>query len=176
MAIPLDHMKERLHFAYVHAVVARAGATCQPLSEDYGIDATISAIKRKPNGKYGPTSISFECQLKATTKLELRDDQIVYDLDAKAYNNLVELENRFGILILYRLPKNPDEWLKVSGDALCMETCCYWKLLTGDTTTNTDSKRICIPKQQLFDTHAVTYLLDKVRQRQAEFRRWMTSQ
>jgi len=178
MPIPLEHMKERLNFAYVHAVVAKAGATCQPYSDDYGIDARISAIKQKPNGKFGPTAVGFECQLKATTTWEFKDENIVYDLDADAYNNLVELEDRFGILILYRLPKDadPDAWLKVSEDVLSMRHCCYWKLLTGEITPNTSTKRIWIPKQQLFDSQAVTKLLDQVRQRNEEFRRWRMSQ
>ena len=177
MAIPLDHMKERLHFAYVRAVVARAGATCRPYyDDDYGIDARITAIKLRANGKPGPTSVGFECQLKATTTWEIKDDQIVYDLDADAYNKLVELEDMFGILILLRLPDDPDSWLNVSEDIMCMRHCCYWKLLTGETTTNTGTKRIFIPRQQLFNPQAVTDLLEQVRQRQAEFRRWSMSQ
>ena len=178
MPIPLNHMKERLHFAYVRAVVARAGATLQPYDDDYGIDARISAISLTQEGKYIAKGGAFDCQLKATTDWEIRDEHIVYDLDVRAYNNLVELEDRIGVLILYRLPKqsDPDAWLTVSKDNLIMRTCCYWKLLKGEKTTNTSTKRICIPTQQLFDPQAVTKLLDQVRQRNEEFRRWRMSQ
>lgn len=177
MPIPLEHMMERLHFAYVRAVVARAGATCQPYyTDDYGMDARISAIKLRPNGKPGPTSLGFECQLKATTTWDVKDDKIVYDLNADSYNKLVELEDMFGILILYRLPKNPEEWLDVSDKVLSMRKCCHWKLLTGDTIPNTSTKRVFIPKRQLFDPQAVTHLLEEVRKRNEEFRRWRMSQ
>lgn len=178
MPLPLNHMKERLHLAYVRAVVARAGATFQPYDEDYGIDARISAVSLTPDGKYIAKGSAFDCQLKATTDWEIKDEHIVYDLDVKAYNNLVELKERLGILILYRLPKqpDPDAWVTVSKDNLTMRTCCYWKLLTGDKTTNTSTKQICIPTQQLFDHQAVTDLLEEVRKRNEEFRRWRMSQ
>lgn len=176
MPIPIEHMMERLHFAYVHAVVARAGATCQPYIQDYGSDARISAIRAKPTGGFAKTAIGFECQLKATTTWKFEDENIVYDLDADAYNKLIELEDMFGILILFRMPKDPLEWLEITENIFYMRHCCYWMLLTGERTTNTSTKRIFIPTQQLFDPQAVTDLLEQVKQRNAEFRRWRNSQ
>ncbi len=176
MPIPIEHMMERLSFAFVNAVVARAGATCQPYNQDYGSDARISAIRALPNGKYAKSAIGFECQLKSTINCDIKNEHVVYDLDADDYNKLVELEDMFGILILLCLPKKKVDWLQITENALSLRNCCYWKLLKGETTTNTSTKRIFIPTQQLFDPHAVTELLEEVRKRNAEFRRWRMSQ
>ena len=168
-------MKERLSYAYVHAVVARAGATCQPYQQDYGSDARISAIRARLNGGYAKSANGFECQLKATTAWQIREQTVVYDLDAKAYNKLVELEDMFGILILVCLPADETDWLRVAESALSLRKCCYWIHLTGETVSNASAKRIWIPRQQLFDTDAVTQLLARVDRRNAEFRRWERS-
>ncbi len=176
MPIPIEHMMERLQFAYVRAVVATAGATCQPYNEDYGSDARISAITALPNGKFSKSATGFECQLKASTTCVFDNGHVVYDLDAHAYNRLVSLEDMFGILILFRMPKRRDLWLTANEDILSLRYCCYWELLTGDTTTNTSTKRIKIPQHQLFDPAAVIYLLERVAKRQAEYRRWRKSQ
>lgn len=177
MSIPLRHMMEYLQIAYVRAVVARAEATYQTYEQDYGIDGRISAIRGlTPEGKPIPDICAFDCQLKATRNWKIENDHVKFDLDVRAYNTLIALQDRLGILILYRLPKNIDKWLTVSEESLCMRKCCYWKLLSGEPTTNTSTKQVCIPQSQLFDTSAVTYLLDQVRQRNEDIRRWRMSQ
>lgn len=175
MPIPSSHLQERLHFAYVHAVVAKAGATCQPYNPDYGTDARISAIKIKPSGGYAKSTVGFECQLKSSTSCEINDQHVVYDLDANTYNHLVAFEDMFGILILFRLPKREVDWLEISEDVMCLRNCCYWLHLTGKKTKNISSKRIFIPRHQLFNPEAVKQLLNQVKQKQAAFRRWSSS-
>lgn len=165
MPIPSSHMKEQLQFSYVNAVVARSGAKCTPPPSDYGMDVIISEVKILPDGSFTDTSFLFHGQLKATTRCKIRNDYVVYDLDVKTYNKLVQWEgNAPAILIVFKLPKNEQEWLNLDEDVLCMRNCCYWMRLEGKVSTNVSSKTIKIPREQVFDPQAVTYLLDQVRQ------------
>lgn len=164
MPIPPDHIKERLSNAYVSAVVARAGATFTPKHPEYGTDAYIQSVTQLPSGKYAPTGHLFLCQLKATTTSELEDDYVVYDMEVQAYNKLANWEGTAPcILVLFRLPKNPEEWLTLDEEQLLLKRCCYWLHITGPPSTNESSQRIRIPRTQMFTPEAVTELLEKVK-------------
>ena len=164
MSLPLNHKMEHLHFAYVRAVVAKAGANCTRPENDYGEDLTINKVRPRPGGGFTGTGFLFQCQLKATTNLKVEDDYVVYDMEIGAYNKLVEWKGGLMILIVFKLPKDEQEWLSVTEDVLCMKDCCYyWIPLREETSTNKSSKRIRIPKNQLFDPQAVTDLLEQVR-------------
>ena len=161
MSLPLNYKMEHLHFAYVRAVVAKAGANCTRPENDYGVDLRINKVRTKPDGGFADTGFLFHCQLKATTNLKVEDDYVVYDMEAGAYKNLVEWQGGLMILIVFKLPKDEQEWLSVTEDVLCMKDCCYWMRLE-ETSTNESSKRIRIPRNQLFDPQAVTDLLERV--------------
>ena len=164
MPIPRKHIQERLQRAYVEAVVAKAGATCTPYHQDYGLDLRINDIRQSSKGNYQPSGIAFECQLKASTQCEQKHEHVVYDIKKEAYNKLVELESGLAILIVFKLPKNTQEWLKVEEDMFYMKHCCYWIHLTGEATKNKYTQRIRIPRNQIFTPQAVQDLLMQVRQ------------
>ena len=161
MSLPLNYKMEHLHFAYVRAVVAKAGANCTRPENDYGADLIINKVQPKSGGGFTDTGFLFQCQLKATTNLKVEDDYVVYDMKAAAYNKLVEWEGGLMILIVFKLPKDEQEWLSVTEDILCMKDCCYYWI--PESSTNKSSKRIRIPKNKLFDPQAVTDLLKRVR-------------
>ena len=163
MSLPLNYKMEHLHFAYVRAVAAKAGANCTRPENDYGVDLRINKVRTKPDGGFADTGFLFHCQLKATTNLKVEDDYVVYDMEAGAYKNLVEWKGGWIILIVFKLPKDEQEWLSVTEDVLCMKDCCYWIHLREESSTNESSKRIRIPRNQLFDPQAVTDLLERVR-------------
>lgn len=163
MPIPLNHIQERLSVAYVSAIVARAGANFMQLNgSEYGIDGTIQHVRKLPNGKFTNTGWHFDCQLKATIDWIERPDAIVYDLDVDAYNKLVGWEGSLCILVLFRMPKNEDEWLYVNEQSLLLRNCCYWKRLRGQTSTNSRSVRIEIPRVNLFTPDTVNSLLTQL--------------
>ena len=161
MSLPLNYKMEHLHFAYVRAVAAKAGANCTRPENDYGVDLRINKVRTKPDGGFADTGFLFHCQLKATTNLKVEDNYVVYDMEAGAYKNLVEWKGGLMILIVFKLPKDEQEWLSVTEDVLCMKDCCYWIHLE-ESSTNKSSKRIRIPRNQLFDPQAVTDLLERV--------------
>lgn len=163
MPLPISHIKERLSVAYVRTVTAKAGAMF--LTSDgteYGTDAIIQKVKLLPNGKYTASGWSFNCQLKATTDWIENKNEIIYDIEADAYNKLVCWEGTPCILILYRLPKDDTNWLLLDENVLQLRSCCYWIHLIGLPSSNKSTVRIQIPRSQLFCPESVNYLLDTV--------------
>ena len=90
--ITRQHRQEQLSRAYLHAVAADAGLIFDATSVDYGVDGAIRVVKQH-NGRRLLSGHSLDVQLKATTNWQVEVNSIVYDLEAKTYNDLVE---RFG--------------------------------------------------------------------------------
>lgn len=168
MSMPLDHIKERLSVAYVRAVVARAGARfTENDAPEYGVDGFIRKIKQLPNGRYEGTGFCFHCQLKATTTSELRDQDVIYDMEVDAYNKLARWEGCSPcILVIFRLPENPEEWLRLTEEQFLLKNCCYWEHITDSPSRNKSSQRIRIPRTQTFTPEAVAELLERVKRRE----------
>lgn len=95
-------------------------------------------------------SLSF--QLKASTLWQRDDNTVIYDLEAKTYNDLVLRRNfRMAvpcILILFALPPDPAQWLIYNEEEMRLRGSCYWDYLSGAPTENRQSVRIRIPRQQ----------------------------
>jgi hypothetical protein len=164
MTIPLDHMKEELQYAYTSAVVARAGAIFTPPKRDYGTDGIIGEIQTLSDGKYLSTGRYIACQLKATTICSFEVDCVVYDMDVEAYNKFARWEGPTPyILILFRLPQNPQEWLVLDEEQLLLKKCCYWTQIFGSPSGNASSVRIRIPRTQTFTPDTVIELFEKLR-------------
>ena len=166
MSMPSEHMKERLSVAYVRAVTARAGAKfTENNAPEYGVDGFIREVSKLPSGKYTGTGYLFHFQLKATTTCELKDDCVVYDMEVNAYNKLAQWKGISPcILVLFRLPEDPTEWLKLDEDQLLLRNCCYWEHVTGPPSPNTRSQRVKIPRAQTFTPDVVAELLERVEQ------------
>ncbi len=163
MSLTTQHIEEALCFAYVQAVAGRAGVNTSFDRLDYGIDIYFRSINILPNGRRRSSDIILPAQLKASTNCIFTEKAVGYDLEAKAYNDLVYktadgVERPF-ILIVFCLPKNPAAWLEVSEEQLLLRKCCYWHHLVGEPTNNVGTKRIYIPRSQLFTPDALQYLL-----------------
>lgn len=160
MPIPPNLVKQELHFAYFRAVVADAGATAATPTPDIGIDFIVSGARIRNETKFAPTGFSFFCQLKSTTDWKIRGDDVVYAVEADAYNKLAELEKGLGILIVYALPQQGERPLSVDESCFQLRRCCYWYRVPREPTLNTSSTTITIPRTQLFDRNAVAHLLE----------------
>ncbi|MDE2820344.1 MAG: DUF4365 domain-containing protein [Chloroflexota bacterium] len=160
MPLPPSLVKQELHFAYFRAVVADAGATAATPTPDIGIDFIVSGARIRNETKYAPTGLSFFCQLKSTIDWTIRGDDVVYAVEADAYNKLAELEKGLGILIVYALPQHGISPLTVDESCLQLRKCCYWYHIPREPTLNTSSITIKIPRTQLFDRNAVARLLE----------------
>lgn len=132
---------------------------------DYGVDGQVRILEKRGN-RIREIGMGFDFQSKTTTDWFLDGTDIVYDLEAKAYNDLVEkIEGRAFpfLLILLCLPKDDAEWLTVSADQLILQKCAFWAKLEGTETENKDSKRIKIPQSNVFTPHAVGSILSDIR-------------
>ncbi len=163
MSLTTQHIEEALCFAYVQAVAGRAGVNIFVPLHDYGVDICFEAINILPNGRRLSSRVSLSSQLKASKNCFFTEEAVGYDLEAKAYNDLVGktadgVERPF-ILIVFCLPKNPAEWLEVREEQLLLRKCCYWHHLVGEPTNNVGTKRIYIPRSQLFTPDALKTLL-----------------
>ncbi|MEI8173535.1 MAG: DUF4365 domain-containing protein [Deltaproteobacteria bacterium] len=163
--ITRQHQQEQLSRAYFNAVTAQAGHIFESTSIDYGVDGSLKHVKNQ-NGRRFPSGHTIDVQLKATTTWSERGDQIVYDVEAKTYNDLMERVNTPHatqlILVVLCLPENQEDWLAVSHEQLILKRCCYWCCLSGTPTDNKQTKRIEIPKANLLDCAAINRLLQKV--------------
>jgi hypothetical protein len=164
--ITIQHTKEELSMAYIQAVAAKAGQNLiVGRRHDYGYDGTIKHII-KDGFRHIESGFGFDFQAKATCDWSLEAGEVVYDLEAKTYNDFVTRANRNGalpsILIVMCLCASESDWLTVSCDQMVLKNCAYWLNLKGDVTTNKATKRIRIPAQNVFTPENMVTLLERI--------------
>lgn len=168
--LTIPHCKESLSRAYLTAVVGRSRNNLSLNSEeyDYGVDGTVRKITCRtgaPN-RYHQSGFGFDFQSKSTTKWQKDKNEIVYDLEASAYNDLVaRSKEQRGIplfLVLLCLEDDDTKWLTIDENQLILRRCAYWFQINGDFTSNTTSKRIRIPDKNLLDPQSINTLLNAI--------------
>jgi Domain of unknown function (DUF4365) len=164
--LTIPHCKESLSRAYVTAVVGRSRHKLNWNSEfDYGIDGYVRIIEKR-GIRHSETGLGFDFQSKTTTKWTLEDGEIVYDLEADAYNDLASRAGNGALpflLVLLCIPKDEAVWLDVSEDRLVLQKCAYWLQLDGVVTSNEATKRIRIPVANVFTPSSVSAILQSVK-------------
>jgi hypothetical protein len=171
-----QHVQEALCRAYVLAVAAHAGILCRIKGEfDYGLDGEFRnvVIRKEPagNNRYLETGRAVDFQMKASKNWELKNNSIVYDLEAKTFRDLafqnaaMEKEGSSpSILILLCLPTDASTWLTVSGEQLLLKKSCYWHWVPGTAVSdNSATTRIVIPDSNVLTQSALEELLKKAR-------------
>ncbi len=162
----LNHRKEALSRAYVHALAAAAGVLCSRPDPDYGIDLCLREVEVRDK-RLWDTGVQIDVQLKATSKSLLADTEIRYDLDADGYNTLCRSAGGVPrILVLVVLPDDEREWLSQTPDELCLRRCAFWASLEGRRETAARSSvRITIPRADVFSPDVIRLLMDRARSR-----------
>jgi hypothetical protein len=171
MSLTQQHMEEGLSLAYVQAISAKAGVNFSFHKWDYGIDGTFHSVKIIQRGSNIKRRIDsgypLDFQLKASIKWTIDSTNIVFDLESKTFNDLIDRSKEIRatpcILMVYCLPKDENLWLKINEKCLLMQKCCYWMYLTGQMTDNKASQRIRIPRTQILTPNALLILLEKVK-------------
>jgi Domain of unknown function (DUF4365) len=164
--LPQQTIEEQLSLAHVQAIAAQAGVSMSYFNLDYGFDGTFRSIRRNWGTRLVTQGFGLDFQLKASINYMTEPEYIVYDLEAKTYNDLVD--RQFGnrripcVLLLKTLPARPDIWLTATEEALIIGGGCYWASLTGSLTTNTKTVRIRIPREQLFSPASLRWMLDQI--------------
>ena len=160
--VPQSQRQEALSRAYVRAIAARAGVTCADLFQDFGADMILRDVAQQEHNfvEDGP---QVDLQLKSTTRAEVRETEVRYDLDVRAYNWLRQQQvSQPRVLVLMVLPEDEARWLSQSLEELVLRRCAYWLNLRGaGPTTNQRTIRIKLPRANVFSSAAVRRLLDE---------------
>lgn len=164
-----EHSKEDLSRAYVQAVAAIAGVivSINGRSHDYGMDGSFHEVSLL-NGRRVGSGVTLDFQLKATTRIDVHDDFVSFNLDADTINLLASrIDNPCAtpaILIVLSLPKESQEWLKLSEGELILKNCCYWSYISS-LTNNLYTATQKISRGQLFTPEALNNLLGQISKR-----------
>jgi hypothetical protein len=148
-------IKEAISRHFIELVVNRSGFTCFKPEPDQGVDLTVNQtmeILRNGRTRHLQGGKYVDLQLKCTCESQVQREAngLKYDLEAKAYNDLI-VRRDSGIapliLVLLVLPDNSDEWITVTPDELIVRRCAYWFVppAGAEETNNTETVRIMIP-------------------------------
>lgn len=155
----ISHSKELLGLAYVEAIAASTGVNFnEPKIDNDGIDITFRG--KGFSGLYSEPK--FEAQLKCTSKkgcIDKKNNQLVYQLDAKNYNYLIGPSQIPLILIVHHAPSQESDWLEESEQYMKLKYASYWFSLYGKEKIETDSRVIRIPLEQRFDSEAMKRMM-----------------
>lgn len=163
VALPIteQHTEESLCFAHIYALAGVAGVNYSvKKTYDYGVDGQFTAVVSRGTRRVD-TGFPLDFQAKATINWKLADGKIVYDLEAKTYNDLAQRTpaETTMILILLCLPESRSDWHRASCDETVMRHCCYWHMISGEPTLNKLTQRIYVPCENLLTPDSLNQLL-----------------
>lgn len=164
-----NEIKEELSRSYIKSVANFLGYKIEIPERDHGTDCRIVEVTPIHKGdkiKYRDSGRLIDIQLKATTEesVEFEGDFIKYDLEAKAYNDLIfRLKGvHYLVLIVFVLPKDKKDWVSCSDNELILRKNAYW-FLPSDIDEETDNKssiRIKIPLKNRFSFDSIQQLFE----------------
>lgn len=166
MSLTVQDAKEIMCLAHIYATAGKARVAFSADVHDYGVDGTFKVIRQR-GAALVPSGIPLDYQAKATTAWKFEGADVVYDLDARAYNNIVERtsDETTMILILLCLPPDFERWHEVTADTTILRHCCYWWVESGELTNRTAKQKIRIPQADLFTPDTLLKLLELERLR-----------
>lgn len=162
-AVADTDVEAELSYAFLHAVAAQAQAECKAtprLSDNRGVDAHLTSWGPfPPNAK---KEVDLKVQLKATIAIPSdHGTHLSYTLKQVAHYNDLRAETYAvpRILVVLFLPREKDEWLKVTSDSLAIQRSAYWVSLSGASAVTSASVTVHIPKKNLLTPDALKALL-----------------
>jgi Domain of unknown function (DUF4365) len=163
---PQQIIQELLSVAHVQAITARAGISISNFDKDFGIDGTFRQISTIGNRRF-TSGYALDFQLKSSIDYTIEQEYIVYDLEVKTYNDLVQRRLSSDatpcILILKVLPLDSAQWLTTTELGLFLGGACYWEYLQGELSQNKQSVRIRISRLQEFNPESLLRLMTSAR-------------
>ena len=150
-----NDIKERLSWAYVNAVAARAG--CQIAA--FQIDKeSVDAIIRPVQG----SSRQIDLQLKATSVNASNGEHVKYNLPIKNYDKL-RREDHINphYLVIVLLPEDASRWLAISPTELAIRARAVYGDLSGlPAVPNTSTRAVELPQNQLFNVEVLREMIE----------------
>lgn len=135
-------------------------ALCSCSKEDPDVNKIDLMIKR--TGLIYPVQF----QVKSEADPASTDTHIQYDLEASTFNALTEFNYELpGFLALMAYPAFGDPWVNVDNESqTSVKRVVYWMYLGNEErTTNTNRKRIFIPRSNILTPQWITGLFDALR-------------
>jgi hypothetical protein len=153
--------------AHIYALAGMAGVNhAYHPAHDYGVDGQFDSVVIRGNRRV-TSGHPLAFQAKASVDWELVDGQIVYDLKAKNYDDIVTRHPSevTMILILLCMPKDRTVWHLATSDVTVLRNCCYWAILAGVQCGYASTKRIHIPAANVLTPDSLLDLMaaEKVR-------------
>ena len=151
-----NHRKEALSFAYISALSAAAGFTCErgPNPDIWKVDAALMF------GDY-----RIDVQLKATSSPRRLADGLRFQLDRATYDVLRNVSRPTPIILaVLELPENPALWLECTPENLILRRCLWWDWIAGYPGITGESRVVIIPETQQLDLAALENLMEQTRQ------------
>jgi hypothetical protein len=167
VSITVQHTQETLCMCHINALAGVAGLNLGIRTTfDYGVDGFFAPVIIRNNERV-QSGTQLDFQAKATINWTQAGENIVYDLDSRAYNNIVSRarDETTMILILLCLPREEAAWHGANAVETVLRHCCYWHLFFGEMTDNTSSKRIHIPCRNLLTPASLLILVEMEKQR-----------
>ena len=151
-----NFIQEQLSWAYVRAVIFRAGYNLYfPAIDDHGVDAGIASYEGRRS--------RIDFQLKATTQYTVRSSSVIYDLRVENYNQLAVSSHSPRVLILFTMPANDNLWLSQNHNEMCLRGCAYWASLAGmPPSRNTSTVRVSLPMANIFDADGLSNMFSQL--------------
>ena len=133
---------------------------------DYGNDFILTNVSCRPKTGGGFRYVEgddFKVQLKCTHEIDIRDQNIIYPLEAKNYGDLIDTSITVPrILVLMHVPKETENWLSHENDHIILRHSAYWVSLRGrDASSNIESVTIQIPVLQRFTPSTIQGIFNK---------------
>lgn len=172
MLLSENNIKAELSYAYLHAVAARAGFSCQAgdrHEDGIGVDAKLRVKERFWTDSI-LTNFTVDIQLKATSDAAMeRDGTFRYSLPLKNYDELRSIECQAPqLLVVLWLPEDGEQWLVHSVERLICQRCAYWVSLRGaPASANDTAQTVSIPKDNHLSVPKLRELMGRFSRREA---------
>jgi hypothetical protein len=162
-----NDIMEELSLTYVRAVASHARFSVEEVRRDRdSIDLHILA-KGSLGGPLHSPALAVQLKSTGMTDEDLQRcsqaHSFPFDLKPKNFNDLSARTLIPRVLVVFLMPKDPEEWLTATQEALTLRRAAYWCSLLGNAaTSNKTSARVHVPWTQVFDVDGIRALLGRV--------------
>ena len=166
--LPPIEIESELSYAYLHAVAASAGMSCECSgrhADKLGIDAIVRAQEQFSDESI-LTDLALDVQLKATIAApSKKNDRLSYHLKGiDRYDKLRKSTvNPARILVVLFLPKDASDWMQQTEEQLAIKKCAWWVSLRGAPETDNDSGvTVYLPCAQVFNVQSLRDIMTRL--------------
>jgi hypothetical protein len=148
--------QEAISQCFLKAIAASADVATNFHPQDINSeDGVLSKRVTLQNGSSIDVSVSFQLKtvFSSTNYHYDENHNLIYNLKAKNYQDLILNATHPRMLAVLVLPSNEEDWVRVSIEELVMKQRMYWVCLTGyPPTTNPESISVKLPADHILNS------------------------